>query len=353
MSSRTNNRGAADHVWDNYYSPAGMLGRYNASNVPQQQLARNHVLYNTFLTELCMNRFEWTGLPDTVNQRYLEMTLFRHGSSIFYQDMELGGKFLSLRGMPIGSANYEDEYPEFQIIGNGGAFTPRTKSAFPRRVLHMVGGEPVYVREEAECVPIYANYLRRGEMLIVDTFASRLAELDHSLDINSKNLRHPKLITSDYDSKLTADNINRQHDLGAEWIHVRAEANGQMPGILPTVLDVGGNPDAVEALINLRDRVYASCMMFLGINNGPAEKQERVQAAEVDASNEQVAAGRHIALNARQEAAERINARWGLDIKVDYRVRNEQREDDEREAELGIDTNIVSGSSAVHDGGVQ
>lgn len=352
--SRTNNKGNGDYVHDTYYNVAAVAGRYNENSTPQNNLARNHVLYNTFLTELCMNRFEWSGLPDTVNPRYLEMTLFRHGSSIFYQDMQLGGKFLALRGMPIGSPNYEDEYPEFQVIGNGGAFVPRTLSAFPRRVPHMVGGEQLYTREPAECVPIYANFLRRGEMLIVDTFASRLAELDHSLDINAKNLRHPKLITSDYDTKLTADNINRQHDLGAEWIHVVAQAGGQLPGVLPQVLDVGGDPDAVDALINLRDRVYASCMMFLGINNGPAEKQERVQEAEVDANNEQVASGRHIALNARREAARRINERWGLDISVDYRVRNEQRADDQREAELGIEGGgLVAGPSAVHEEGVQ
>lgn len=341
--SRNNSRGARDFVQDDYYSPSAIFNQ-TQGNAELMELANYQAMYRRYLTELCMNRFKWIGLPESVNVPFLERTLFRHGLSVFYRDMDFGGKFLSLRALKIGEPNYEDEYTEFQVYGNGGSFRPKNLKAVAWRERRGNSRDTLeFIRHDPECVPIWANYLRMPDAGIVQVFANRLANIDVSLDINSMNLRMPKVLSTDQDTKLTGININRLHDQGAPLIHVKMESDGQLSSALPTVLDVGADPDSIDALINLRDRVWSNCMMLLGINNGPAEKAERVQTAEVEANNEQVASGKHIALNSRKIAAHKINRLFPeLNVSIEYQVDIDKQLDDIFDASLdGTETDGV------------
>ena len=51
--------------------------------------------YYNRLTELSISMFEWKNLPDTVDPRYLELTLFTDGQAVFFKDEEIG--FLALQ----------------------------------------------------------------------------------------------------------------------------------------------------------------------------------------------------------------------------------------------------------------
>lgn len=68
-----------------------------------------------------------------------------------------------------------------------------------------------------------------------------------------------------------------------------------------------------------KSKLWNECMGLLGINNANQDKKERLVAAEVGANDEQVEATRNIALNARQQACDRINDMFGLDISVDFK----------------------------------
>ena len=43
-------------------------------------------MYKRIMSEMSMNRFSWTGLPDTVDRRYLEATLMYDGLAVSYFD---------------------------------------------------------------------------------------------------------------------------------------------------------------------------------------------------------------------------------------------------------------------------
>ena len=44
---------------------------------------RTYAYYIDRLTELALVMFDWKNVPDTIDVRYLELTLFRDGQAIF------------------------------------------------------------------------------------------------------------------------------------------------------------------------------------------------------------------------------------------------------------------------------
>ena len=39
------------------------------------------------LTELSISMFKWENLPDTVDSRYIELSLFKNGNSIYFNEI--------------------------------------------------------------------------------------------------------------------------------------------------------------------------------------------------------------------------------------------------------------------------
>lgn len=50
----------------------------------------SYMQYVRRLTELSISMFKWTGLPDTVDERFLELALFGNGSAVFFKDDVIG-----------------------------------------------------------------------------------------------------------------------------------------------------------------------------------------------------------------------------------------------------------------------
>lgn len=65
-----------------------------------------YIQYVRRLTELSISMFKWTGLPNTVDERFLELALFGNGSAVFFKDDVVG--FLCLRCMLGGNFNVYD-----------------------------------------------------------------------------------------------------------------------------------------------------------------------------------------------------------------------------------------------------
>lgn len=286
------NRNRIDHVNDQFYrrhlyGDAASFLNNPASN--RQALIER--MYMRILGELASNRFKWSNLPDTIDARFLEVTLFRSALSVFFKD-EGTDAFLAMAGSPNGNLNMYGNPTAFTVVGN--RFVGRTISA-------------------ADAVPIWANFMRIPDIDIVMIYASKFAELDRTIEINSKNARIPKVIVTNENQRLSAENIRRMIDEGQPHITV-----SQGIGDMVSALDLGVNPDTIEKLHIIRTRLWNECMGLLGINNANQDKKERLVSDEVDANNDQVAASRRVNLNAREFAADEINKRFGLNISVCY-----------------------------------
>lgn len=62
------------------------------SNMWQNNVTYLHYYY--FLKELAINMYKWEGLPDTIDERFLELTLFDNGYGLYFRDEIIGDLFL-------------------------------------------------------------------------------------------------------------------------------------------------------------------------------------------------------------------------------------------------------------------
>lgn len=291
MARKKGNRGG-DSVWDNYYAPYLNGGKSNGTI--SQQVATEQ-MYVSQLTELCANRFEWTGLPDSISPRFLELLLFQYGLAVYYEEPKIG-KQIAIRAAQVGLPNYQGDPVEFQVIAPGVDNIYKTLS-------------------NSKCVPIWANYLRTPEHDKVMLYARKLANIDRTIEINIENMRYTKVLMVEEDQRQSYVNLMRMHQEGQPMIF------GSKGLDLSQIqaLDVGVPVEAVPNLMIAKSKLWNECMSMLGINNANQDKRERLVASEVSANDEQVSAFKNIALNSRQESAKNINAMFGTDISVDFK----------------------------------
>jgi len=274
-----------------YWDPQ-IRGKGFANNPRNNQQALVERMNQRILTELCMNRFEWKGLPDSIEPRFLELQLFYNAVAVFYKD-DATGELLCAKGSGAGAVNFNDNPTSFWVIGS-----------------NMQGKR----LEITEAVPVYANMLRAPDLDIVLTYSRKLAAIDRTIEINIEQMRYTKIIKTNQSTQLSMENIDRQIQAGVSSIKVHDSLD--LSAI--DVLDVGIPVEAVPNLLVAESKIWNKCMGLLGINNANQDKKERLVAAEVGANDEQVNATRNIALNSRQYAAKQINDMFGTNITVDF-----------------------------------
>lgn len=288
----------SDGVYSTYYEP--FLNPRQTAKTRSQLLAN---MLERRLYELAMNRFEWTGLPDEIDVRWMEMALQDNALALFYKDTDDGeqprtGKYLAMRGTGAGNLNMLGNPTEYIAWGNG-----------------------IYMNRRLsidECVPIWANYTRIPDGDIIRIHAVRLAELDRTIEINAKNARQNKILQVPQNARLSAAQIMEQLEAGSNAIET---VDGFDITSMVGVLDLGIHPDNLLNLSILRARLWGECMMMLGINQNPGQdKKERLVAAEVSGNDDMIAMIRESNLAARQFACDQINRMFKLNVSVDYKT---------------------------------
>lgn len=338
-----NKRGS---VIDDYMSSYLFGNNVNFSRTPGA--ARERAIQNMLernIAELAINRFKYENLPDSVDARFIEICLLFNALVVWYWDEDYD-KLLAVRGSGTGYVNFLDNPVSFTTIGpgvqivdglnSGSGFMPKVLSAY----IPQADKEKNAELRKRKAVGMYPNALRRPDMDIIGVYSTRLAGLDRTLEINTRNARRNKVVTSSPNTTLSLTNIARQQDEGVEVISVTGAAR---PEELISTLDLGILPDAYEKLHILRSRWWNECMGLLGIDNANQDKKERLVAAEVGANDAQTDSMRYVALNARRLALEQINEIFDENIEVEFNVEVEAQAKAMANAS-GIDPNVKPAS---------
>ena len=271
---------------------------------------RTYLQYYNRLTELAISMFEWQNLPETVDQRFLEMCLFSDGMCVFFQDEVLG--YLSLQCMIGGKLNV------YRI--------PMERKAYATNG---------YQREldGTNSIIIFNNYLHTNSMLDVEMFSKRLYNLDRAIDVNANAQKTPVLIQCDESQRLTMKNLYKQYEGNEPFIFGSKGLDANGLKVLQT-----GAPYVADKLYELKSQIWNEALTYLGISNINVVKKERMITDEVARNQGGTVASRYSRLESRRQACKQINEMFGLNIWVDYRedfqdIEEQQNENEEEEKE--------------------
>lgn len=251
------------------------------------------------LRDYALSMFKWEGLPDTVNERFMEIKMLQEGRVVFFEDPMYG--FMALPVMYGNSINHYEE-----------PTTLRAYSINYNRVLN-----------PDKAVIIWNNYAREPIDPVLQEYAMRLYQVERTMDVNIHAQKTPILLLADESQRLTLQNLYMQYDGNEPFIF------GNKQGFDKDALNVlkTDAPFVSDKLMEYKHNLYNEAMTYLGIGNAKQDKRERLVADEVKANDEQIQSSRYVMLNARQEACKQINEKFGLNISVDFKLNREIESD--------------------------
>lgn len=241
--------------------------------------------YMNYLKLLAMSVFEWTGMPDSINTRFIERMLFETGKCLFFKDKYKGLNFLAVGCTPSDRKNVYDEYTSY------------TTSAPMYSGYKYMASECVFIRNNADMVP---------SSIMTMLYARRLYEATRTMDVNIQQQKTSRVLTVSNDAqKLTLENIIMQTEENRPAILI----DKSLPGDSLKSIDMRSEY-VCDKIMDYKTDVFNEFMSRLGMNNANTDKKERLITDEVQANNQLIQLSLETMLIPRQTAAAEINRKW-------------------------------------------
>lgn len=248
------------------------------------------VLYEKFKL-ICINEWEWSGLPEGILERHIENLLFSYGFACFFE--RKNGSLMCLECDPSGDVNVYGDPLAYRAHGYG----------FQQWV------------PADNCVIIRNNKLALPSERFILHYVNKLVEAERTMDVNIKACKTPVVFTCDDKDVLSFKRLWQATD-------------GNVPAHF---VDKGLNLDAIQVfqtgakfmgneLMDYKRSVESDLLTFLGQNNTPVDKKERLITDEAQANNQLIESFADLQLQARQEACEEINKMFETNISVKRRT---------------------------------
>lgn len=290
--------------------------------------------------ELAISRFEWKNLPETIDERFLELTLFGKGAAVFFKDELLDSPvpIVPENIVIIGNDNepvYKDNltgkgsYLALPMVTNG-RLDIYNKPLIRRAIANNGYNSGDLTPENS--VIIYGNYLRKPIMRDIELYARWLYDVQQAMLINVKAQKTPVAVLCDESERLTMLNLYKDYDGNQPFIFGAKGLN--LDGIKAIST---GAPYVADKISEIKIGVWNELLTFLGINNINLVKKERLITDEVTRNQGGVQASRFSPLGMRQAAAKEINRMFNLNISVDYRQDYQELVEEATEDVIGED----------------
>lgn len=248
--------------------------------------------YYDIFENISISEFDYTNMPLTVDYRSLEKNCFLQGGVAFFYDEELG--FLCL---PFVNQGVFDGY------GN------------PTKIMvYSLYNNYQRFLEYEEFVIIWNNYKRLPSQPDAREYALRLYNLDRIIDVNSNAQKTPILLLCDEKQRLAMKNIYQQYDGNAPVI-IGNKKSFDKDSVTTLTTE---SPFVSDRIYELKTNLWNEYLTRRGIYNVSINKRERLISDEVTRSQGGVLACRKSFVKPRKDAFDIINAKWGLNIQVEF-----------------------------------
>lgn len=254
----------------------------------------NNATYVDYLDRLKLvatSLFTWDGLDDVAGvgaSRFLEIALYENGRGVFFKDDELG--YLALR------VNPNDKFNVYNL---------------PTKVI-CYSFEYNKEKDFDDVVYIMNNNLQKPTLETLKLFAYRLYEVEATINVNLLAQKTPVLIEGDTKTILTLKNVYMQYSGNTPFIFGNKQYDlSNRLSVLKT-----DAPYLIDKLTLHKHEIWNEALTFLGVNNANTDKKERLVTDEVNSNNELINYYLNCFYKTRKEACERINEKYGLNIKI-------------------------------------
>lgn len=247
--------------------------------------------YRRRMLGFARNVFVYENMPEEIDISYMNKTLTNQGSIAFFYD-EILDQILCLPYNNLGTYDVYGRPTKIQVNGDNGYVRTLNKDEF------------VILYDNNERYPIYIDIMM---------LAQRIALKKRTQDVNIMQLRTPRIWKVNSDSKATVEAILNEVDSLSE--KVVAYDSLDLDDIT-SILSVPPNISLeIEQLI---EKDWNEFFQIVGISNLSINKQERMIRDEMISSLGGTIASRYNRFESRREAFNKINKKWGLDIKFKY-----------------------------------
>lgn len=247
-------------------------------------------------SNLALNRFKWENLPKGLESRHIEKALFEFGQCAFVDDKEVG--LICLGCSNTGGYNVYGEPTELLLTGVG--YAKNFKLSEVERILNN------------DCIVPTKFH--------VEYYTNKIYEIDKAIHKNLQQQKRPYIIATDKDTQLTMNNIMKKIKDDEQEIYVDKRLdNGGNVGI--NVLNTN-SPYLIDKFQQMKNDLMCEFLTVMGLNNTNANnnKKERLLVDEVNINNGEILMHLDVDFKNRLEACERINKRYGTNIKVSKNI---------------------------------
>ncbi len=270
---------------------------------------QTYIDYLERLKKIATSMFEWVNLPDSMNARYLELTLYYKGQASLLYDNNYG--FINTQACDSGYIN---------IYGLPTLVNCYSYSYNAMRSTYVAGSDENSEKDK-ECILVLNNYMRVPTATTLELFAYRLAELQRTFDVNVKSQKFPVLIRTDQKQIFTLKKMYEEYDGNTPAIF--ADKNLVSDDALKAIKTDA--PLILQQLNDAKREIWNEALTFLGVSN-LSEKRERLITSEADSNNELINLNLQSYLIPRQQACKEFNDKFGLtgtDKEISVRVRSD------------------------------
>lgn len=248
--------------------------------------------YIRYMLNRTQSMFRWSGLPDTIPARILELYLQCHGFACFYK---WNGDLYVFYG---GRGGEPDIYymPTIFTIGN---------PCIPKGVTAQI---------DVDCVVMPNDSMYMGLMPMFERYATAMCETELSINIATINSRIFDLISAT-DDRTRESALKYLEDVRAGKLSVIA-TNEFLSGITAQPYGTTGH-GTITDLIELMQYEKASWFNELGLNANYNMKRESLNSSESQLNNDALLPLIDDMLKNRQIFAEKVNDMFGTEISVE------------------------------------
>lgn len=264
--------------------------------------SNTYVDYLNRMKKICVSLFEWINLPDSMNQRFLELTLYYLGTAAFLYDKEytyintkaVSNGYINMYGLPTKLNCFSFRYNEVRDTYMGPDESKKKDE------------EAILVMNNYDCIPTCAT---------IELFAYRLAIAQRTMDTNINAQKTPVMILTDDKQRLTMRNVYEQYEGNTPFIY--GDRNGLASESIKALKTDA--PYIVDKLTEYKREIWNEFLTTIGVSNLLNDKRERLVNAEANINNEVINLNLESFLIPRKEACRQFNEKFGTNIDVKVR----------------------------------